>query len=130
MDDFVLATFRTSFPEFASETDYPDTMVNFWAEVGDSLLNVRRWRDRRTFGLQLFVAHKITVAKQDQNNAAAGGVPGTGTGLQSSQSAGPISESIDTQSTVIQNAGDWNRTSYGVQFFQLSELVGMGGFVV
>jgi hypothetical protein len=130
MDDFVLATFRINFPEFASETDYPDATINFWAEVGDSLLNIRRWGDRRTFGLQLFVAHKIALAKQDKNNATGGGVPGTGTGLQSSQSAGPISESIDTQTGSMQNAGNWNLTTYGVQFFQLSELVGMGGFVV
>lgn len=128
--DFVIADFRAGFPEFVDAAVYPDSLLTFWGEVGDSLLNIVRWGTRRVFGLQLFVAHNITLAKQHSLNAAAGGVPGTGVGVSSSQSVGPISESIDTQVSAHRDAGHYNLTTYGVQFWNLSSIVGMGGYQI
>jgi hypothetical protein len=119
--------FRLDFPEFANATTYPLSMINFWMGLGDTLLNVTRWGDRRPYGLSLFVAHNITLAAMDSASGAAGVTPGVSTNLVSSESAGPISYSLDTQSVSEQDGGNYNETKYGRQFLRLCRIVGIGG---
>lgn len=119
--------FRDEFPEFEDDDVYPDSMLNFWAGLGDRLLNVDRWGDLRTDGLKLFVAHNASLAAQNVANAAQGGVPGTGLGLVTSHSVGPVSESMDTQSSMEEGGGNYNLTTYGTTFLRLSRIVGSGG---
>lgn len=125
----LVSTFRRDFPEFANVTTYPASMINFWASLGDTMLNTVRWGDLRTHGLELFVAHNITLQAQDIADAAAGGIPGGG-GLVASQSAGSVSVSMDTTSGAEQDGGNYNLTTYGKQFLRLSRIVGMGGAFV
>lgn len=125
----LVSTFRSDFPEFANVTTYPTSMINFWASLGDTMLNTVRWGDLRTHGLELFVAHNITLQAQDIADAAAGGIPGGG-GLVASQSAGSVSVSMDTTSGAEQDGGNYNLTTYGKQFLRLSRIVGMGGAFV
>ena len=122
--------FRINFPEFADKTKYPDSMIDFQASFAAEFLNADRWGDRLIFGAYLYVAHNLVLQAQNVANSISGGIPGTGIGLASSQSVGPISESVDTQSTTIRDAGYWNLTSYGVQFYQIARIVGMGGAVL
>jgi hypothetical protein len=126
MDDFVLADFRTNFTEFADTTKYPDTMVNFWAGLADLQLNVRRWGDRRPYGMALFVAHNVALAYQNTIS----GTPGAGQGLTAGENVGPVSHSLDTGSVVEQDGGNWNETTYGRQFIRLSRIVGIGAIQV
>ena len=130
MADFDKDQFRLDFPEFADTTKYTDAMLTFWAGVGDLLLNVIRWADLRPTGMALFVAHNIILQAQHVENAAAGGVPGTGNGLIASESAGPLSVSVDNNATVEEKGGNYNLTVYGTQFIRLSNIVGMGGAII
>lgn len=130
VDDFDVEEFRESFPEFSDETKYPDSMIAFWAGYGDTLLNVQRWGNRRQYGMFLFVAHNISLAAMNAAGGASGAVPGFGIGVVSSESAGPISHSMDTQLAAIQDGANWNLTSYGVQYLQLARIVGTGGIHV
>ncbi len=125
----LVLTFRSDFPEFANVANYPTSMINFWAVLGDKMLNEDRWGDLRTHGLELFVAHNITLQAQGIADAAAGGIPGGG-GLVASQSAGSVSVSMDTTSGAEQDGGNYNLTTYGKQFLRLSRIVGMGGVFV
>lgn len=127
---FDIAAFRAAFTEFSNVTKYPDAMINFWAALGQLMLIECRWRETYSYGLQLYVAHEVTLAAR---NAAAGATPG-GTpgkaGLQSSKSVGSTSVGYDTNNTAEKNAGWWNLTIYGQQFFRLSRMIGAGALQV
>lgn len=118
-------TFRQVFPEFASETAYPNAVVDFWLAQGRIQLSQERWADLLDQGLALYTAHKLVTARAN-SRAAEKGTPGGG-GLVASKSIDKVSASYDTGATTIEGAGDWNRTTYGVQFWQLARMVGAGG---
>ena len=122
--------FRIDFPEFADITKYPTSMLNFWAGMGDTLLNISRWGDRRPYGMSLFVAHNIVLAAKNSAAGAVGADPGSEGGMVSGESAGPISHNFDTSSVALEDAGEYNATSYGRMFLKLSRIVGTGGIHV
>lgn len=122
----VIADFRTGFPEFANDVIYPDSLINFWAAVAEKMVVECVWQDMYTTGVQLYVAHEITLAKQNQQQAATGGLPGQGGGIASSKTVGSVSVTYDPNSTTEKNAGWWNMTNYGKQFYRLTQIFGAG----
>ena len=118
---------RTNFPEFASATDYPDGQIQFWLNMAGVQLNIAAWADLLDMGTQLYVAHHLVLGARDRKAAAVGGAPGGSSGPQASKSVDKVSVSYDTGTATIENAGNWNLTSYGTQFYQLMRMVGMGG---
>ena len=118
-------TFRQVFAEFASEGDYPNTVVDFWFAQARIQLDAERWADLLDQGLALYTAHKLALARATAK-AGAKGVPGGGV-LVSSKSIDKLSVGYDTGATTIDGAGNWNATQYGVQFWQLARMVGIGG---
>lgn len=125
---FDIAVFRQSFPAFADETTYPDAMIEIWAGLGDKLLNVERWGDFYDEGLRFFVAHEVYLAAKaatatDTDSASEGG-------LVASLGAGPLSVSFDNQPALEKDAGHYNLTTYGKQYWRLVQIVGMGGAFV
>lgn len=124
------ATFRTDFPEFADTTAYPDATVNFWLGVGVLRLNPTRWVDLLDFGLELFTAHQLVIAKQNTDAAVFGGVPGTNTGAVSAESVDKVSVAYDVNIASEADAGYWNLSTYGTQFINLARMAGMGGIEV
>lgn len=127
---FDSAQFRLNFPEFSDVVRYPDPMLDFWAEVGVLSLIAERWKTLYDYGVQLFVAHNITLAAVNAAAGAAGGVPGQMTGVTSNKAVGSVSVGYDTQTTAEQNAGTWNTTSYGKQLIRLARMIGAGATVV
>lgn len=127
---FSAEQFRIDFPEFTDITKYSSPMINFWSGLASSMLNVRRWGDKRPYGLALLVAHNIALAAQNSAQGALGAVPGVNLGVISSQSAGPISESLDVQSSIEIDGGSWNLTVYGRMYLRLARMVGIGGIQV
>jgi hypothetical protein len=118
-----IIAFRQNFPEFADTTKYPDAMLTFWSSIGDKQLNVRKWGTLRDQGLMLLTAHYAVLAAQNASSL----VPGENTGVITSESAGGVSVSMDTSSVVEQDAGLYNRTTYGSMFIRLTRIVGIGG---
>jgi len=116
-----VATFRTNFPEFTDATVYTDGIVNFWLIVATSILNQKRWGALYDLGIQLFVAHNIVIQAKDQAN------PGQAVNLKTSKGVADVSVGMDTNSTTVQDAGNWNLTTYGTRFAQFSKIAGMGG---
>lgn len=127
MDVMDIDNFRLSFPEFADEGVYPPEMVTFWSSIADKLLNVSRWGDLFDHGRQLFTAHNLVLAAQDAKAGDAGKAPGQQGGVISGKNAGGIGITYDTNSMTIQDAGNFNSTKYGRSFWQLLNIVGMGG---
>lgn len=121
-----VSAFRVAFPEFSDADAYSTPQITFWSGVAEKLVNQDVWDDMYTTGVFLLTAHEITLAKQNSNSAAVGGVPGGTSGQQSSKSVGDVSVSYDTQSSAEKDAGYYNMTVYGKQFFHLTRLFGAG----
>lgn len=119
------STFRQDFPEFSNTTTYPDSLINFWLGIGVLRLNAGRWGTLLNQGLELFTAHFISMSALNQLTVAANGIPGMQRGVISSEQA-EISASYDTAAATVKDAGHWNLTTYGTQFQELANLIGMG----
>lgn len=122
-----ITAFRNAFPEFTDETKYPDAMLEFWYSIGESLLNAERWDSLLIQGLYLFVAHNITMQSVDVSNSDKGRTPGQTAGVITSKSVGGVSVSYDASSSYLENAGNFNMTKYGRDYWQLMNIIGMGG---
>lgn len=140
--------FRVDFPEFADQTLYPDSAVNFWLSMAKQMINVCRWGgsaldvwpnplpvdpappvpDRTLYdlGCELFVAFNLAIERNMQNQATAGGVPGQVTGPVSAKSVDKVSVSYDVAAGLNPEDGMWNMNAYGVRFVYLLKLMGMG----
>jgi len=128
---FDIDKFREDFPEFSKSglRIYSDSLIAFWAKMGDLQLNVKAWGDLLDFGMELYVAHNIVLAVTAQDTATLGGVPGQDIGVMTSQSADGLQVSLDVNSMLEANAGNYNLTFYGRQFLRLARLLGSGGAV-
>ena len=122
-----IATFRQRFPEFSSEINYPDAQIQFWLDYSLVLLPADRWQDQIEYGTGLLTAHHLVIGRKNQLAADAGGVGGGVTGVQTSKSVDKVSASYDAGAVTIEGAGFWNMSSYGIQFYQLAQMIGAGG---
>ena len=121
-----VASIRIQFPEFASLTAYPDPLVAGWLSVAVKFVNADRWGDTLDFGVGLWVAHHLVIATKNQQAVDFGGQPGQSAGAMTSKSAGGVSAGYDFASVKEEGAGFWNETSYGRQFYRLSQMMGAG----
>lgn len=121
------AQFRKDFPEFADPVKYPDSQITFWGSVAEKLVSLDAWGiDMRPTGVELYVAHEITLAGQNSAAGANGGVPGSSGGIASSKTVGSVSVSYDSANTSEKDAGWWNLTTYGKQYIRLARMFGAG----
>ncbi len=116
---FAYADFIAAFPAFSDATKYPQASFTFWLGVAGLRLDANRWGDYLDYGSQLFIAHNLATA----GRAGAGTV----TGPTSAKSIDKLSKSMDVSAVTIEGAGDWNSTTYGIQFYQLMLMMGSGG---
>lgn len=121
-----IPAFRENFPEFASTSVYPDAQVTFWATIAEAQVNQNVWQDLYPQGVQLYVAHEITIAAQNVQAAGVGGSPGQSGGIANSKAVGAVNVSYDAGTQTEKDAGWWNRTTYGQQFIRLARLFGSG----
>lgn len=123
---FDIELFRTNFPEFADAVKYPTPMLTFWAGLAERQVPSCIWKDCWIQGVSLYLAHVITIEAQNQRAAASGGVPGTSGGIANSKTVGSVTVGYDTISSAEADAGWWNLTNYGKQFYRLVRIFGAG----
>ncbi len=131
-----VAAFRTAFPQFTPDLA-PDARVRFHLAVAGKLLPAARWGELLNEGLGLYVAHQLTLELE-------AGKAGDGTG-GISVAAGPVTGETKTvggmshavtragaaaQGSALTDAGQYNGTVYGQQFWQFARIIGAGGCVV
>lgn len=75
-------------------------------------------------GTELIIAHYLALKQLAVKAAAVGGIPGIARGIISAESVGAVSLSYDTASAAMEDAGQWNLTTYGQDFVQRARLVG------
>lgn len=120
------SSFREHFTAFASETDFPTPLVEYWLAIAVKLVNADRWGDLTDMGVELFAAHNLVLDRRANEEGAAGGSPGMSTGVASSKSVDKVSVSYDTSTGVEEGAGHWNLTIYGTRFVRFSRMMGAG----
>lgn len=125
-----IPAFRAAFPEFADTEVYPTAVVTFWATLAEAQVRARVWKSQWPVGVNLYVAHELVLAAQNQKTSQYGGAPGTFAGPANNKTVGGASVGYDSQVTSEKDAGYWNLTNYGKQFIRLARLYGAGGAVV
>ncbi|PHM33324.1 DUF4054 domain-containing protein [Xenorhabdus innexi] len=119
--------FRTDFPQFTDETKYPDTQIQFRLNLADKQLDEHRLGEMFGYLVELMVAHYMALWSADSRSAARGGAGGANSGVLSAKSVDKVSASYDTGATLNPNAGFWNNTRYGSEFYELLMTFGAGG---
>ncbi|MBS0877987.1 MULTISPECIES: DUF4054 domain-containing protein [unclassified Tatumella] len=123
-----VSDFRTAFPQFADTTRFPDGQVTFRLNLADNLISEKvTGTEMFPYFAELFVAHYMVLFAADSRSVAAGGAGGSTNGVQASKSVDKVSVSYDTGSTLNPDAGFWNNSRYGAEFWQLIIMFGAGG---
>jgi hypothetical protein len=111
---FDIAQFRLAFPEFADTARYPTAQITFQATLVGLQFQKGPFTDDVYSTMQsLYVAHLLALN------------PGAG-GAVASKTVGSVSISYDTASSAYQNAGFFNQTNYGKQYWNLLMMFGAG----
>lgn len=119
--------FRTNFPEFSDETRYPTSTIDFYLSMADTLLDQDKFGDQFVYLAQLMTAHYVEVSSKRSRTAALGGVNTSGGGVATSKSVDKVSVSYDVTGIINPDAGFWNNTDYGREFFWWWSMFGAGG---
>lgn len=118
--------FRQRYPAFADSSAYPDSQIQIYLDLADAFINKRRWPTAvAAHARGLFVAHHLTMflGKGIQGAANAGAL---GPGVAQSKTVHDVSVSYDNTLASYDQAGHWNLTRYGLDWYQLSRMVGAG----
>ncbi|EMW1042115.1 DUF4054 domain-containing protein [Citrobacter freundii] len=119
--------FRADFPQFADETKYPTSMIQARLALADVLMSESRFgEDVFPYVVELFVAHYMALFAADQRGAAVGSSGGANSGVQTSKSVDKVSVSYDASMTMNPDAGFWNNTRYGSEFWEYLMIFGAG----
>lgn len=121
-----IAQFRTEFPEFSDLARYPSSQIAFWATLAEAQTVLAKWGDVWATGVKLYVAHEITLSAQSAMAGRNGGVPGSQGGIANTKTVGSVTVGYDANTTTEKNAGWWNLTNYGKQYFRLAQMFGAG----
>lgn len=124
------ASFRGHFPAFNDGDRFPNPVVDYWVGIGVNLVNAARWGNLTDSGVELFVAHNLTLERRAMDEADRGGIPGISQGPINNKSVDKVSVGYDTSSAAELDAGHWNLTIYGVRFVRLARMMGAGGLQV
>jgi hypothetical protein len=123
---FDIPTFRTNFPEFKDTEKYPTSMIEFWGGLAQLQVRSCIWKSAWLQGVSLYVAHELVLATQNVKASGFGGSPGQQGGIANSKTVGQGTIAFDAQSSSEKNAGFWNLTTYGKQFYRLVRIFGAG----
>lgn len=119
--------FRETFPQFSDSTTYPDAMISSRLAIADALLSERRFGETVfPYVVELFIAHYMVLAAKDSRAVAAGGAGGVNTGVLTAKSVDKVSASYYVSSTLNPDAGFWNNTRYGSEFWEYLMIFGAG----
>jgi uncharacterized protein DUF4054 len=129
MSNITPSQFRADFPAFASTIRYPDAMVTLWATVAPSLLDANSWGDLFTIGQELFIAHNLVLDGMAGAEAARGGLVGFARGALASETGDKVAVTYQG-SAMLEGAGHWNMSTYGMRYWQLMKMVGAGAVQV
>lgn len=118
----LISQFRALFPAFADTGAFPDATIQMWLDLAANFVNCA-WGPMQAFGQGLWAAHEL--AKLTMAGAPGQQLNGI-VGVPSSRAVDSVSVSYDTSIGTVEGAGSYNLTIYGRQWYQLSQIFGMG----
>lgn len=119
--------FREMFPQFENTTTYPTPMISARLALADVLLSESRFGEEIfPYVVGLFVAHYMALYAADMRGVAVGSAGGANSGVQTSKSVDKVSVSYDASVTLNPDAGFWNNTRYGSEFWEYLMIFGAG----
>ena len=128
------AQFLAIFGEFSNATLYSTPLITFWLGIAAQMINPQRWGNLTSQGTALLTAHYLVLAQQANADAtlqnAGYGALGNVVGVETSKAVDGVSVSQDVGSITMANAGMYNKTSYGIQYWQLAQWMGAGGLQI
>jgi len=120
-----IASFRTNFPAFGSETDYPEMRLNSQYAIGKCYIadnDCTLPEECREYALQLMLAHLLKI----QDSISSGGP----TNIVTSATEGSVSVSLSEPP----NPDTWtywfSSTPYGMQLVSMLDANSVGGFYI
>jgi hypothetical protein len=122
----LVATLRAVLPEFNDSVAYPDTQIQFWLDQAAISLDAGRWGTLLDQGTMFWTAHQLSLGAMSQKEGETGNQPGVTRGTLSSGSVDKASFAFDSKSLTAEDAGHFNQTTYGLRFWKLAMMVGMG----
>lgn len=117
--------FRAVYPEFADPGRYPNARVEHELRIAQARVSETRWGELYSHGVFLHVAHALLLRNAASQAAQSGGAGVSGP--ITSKSISKVSVSYDTSSVTLEDAGNYNTTVYGREFWLLAKQFGMGG---
>jgi len=115
-----IPAFRAAFPEFTAAS-FPDAAVTFWSSLAELSVGECRWGDYYTQGLYLLTAHYLSLSSLMAAGAGTGN-----TGFVTQKKVGDVAISYSDNAGAVTGAGQYNRTLYGQQYWQLVQMIGIG----
>jgi hypothetical protein len=123
-----VSDFRRDLPQFTDPVKYPEAQIQFRLNLADVLLSENiTGKEVFPYLAELFVAHYMALQAADNRSAAIGGAGGANSGVVTSKSVDKVSMGYDSSATLNPDAGFWNNSRYGSEFYQLILMFGAGG---
>jgi hypothetical protein len=120
--------FRTDYPEFNNTAIYPDSTITRYLNRADRQLDQNVYGSDFVDLVELFTAHYTEMSGRIYS-AGKSGVVNTSrnVGVMTSKSIDKVSASYDASGIVDPDAGFWNNTERGREFYWWWSMYGMGG---
>ena len=121
--------FRTDFPEFASETIFPESSLTYWLLIASFMVNPCVFVQAELLNMQmeLFAAHHLKIEADAARVAANGGVGGTTQGPISSKTVDKVTIAFAVEAAKEDGAGSYNLTVFGQRYWHNTQIFGAGG---
>jgi len=114
--------FLAIFPEFNDPAKYPPARIQMYLTLAGTRVSECMWGDVYSTGLALFAAHYLATLGSAVGATGAGSV----TGEVASKKVGDVQVTYATTSNRSNDAGWWNSTMYGRQWWDLFSSFGAG----
>lgn len=137
---FLLADFLATYPQYGPDANtisiVSPVIVQMYIDLANACIKEARWHSYWKVAMGWFVAHFCALylqgAADPNSGAAAVKAAGEAKGLLTSETAGPVSASIDfnTIGQDLDGWAAWKLTIYGQQLATVGKLLGKGGMYV
>lgn len=122
-------SFRAAFPAFKDPATYTDPEIAFWIAFALLRHNTERWGDLLDMGVQLFVAHNLSLEYNALAAQTSGQGAGAVVGILTSVNADGVSWARSAPQTRVDD-GHWALTSYGMRWREMARMMGAGGLQI
>lgn len=137
---FLFTDFLEVFPQFGLNGSgveiVPEPIIQMFIDLADACIKEARWHSYWKIAMCWFVAHFCTLYLQGltspESDAAAVMAAGQAKGLNTSESVGDVSVSMDYNQIGqdLDGWAAWKLTIYGQQLATIGKMVGKGGMYV